>query len=187
MPAELWNNKWKTLKAAWDINDSHCFWQFDIVAQTLLIKKTCSMDFYTVKYQLGFKCHIEETHGMIKTLYSSQSKNKNPCFLCCCCTLQASTPYYLPSTLTTATWTVGWLEAQAPRCPTFSKSPRRASAACGRSPPRAWAACWGRSAPPRPWFPASVPEWVELQTRCRCCHGAPLLVMYLGHSLWATP
>lgn len=93
-----------------------------------------------------------------------------------CCALQVWTPSYSPSTLTTATWMAAWPAGGHPRCPTSSRSPRRALAACGRSPRRAWAACWGRSAPPRPWCPASPPEWAGPRTRCPSCHEAPPLV-----------
>ena len=97
-----------------------------------------------------------------------------------CCT-QAWTPSCLPSTSTTPTWTAGWREVAAPRCPTSSRSPRRASAACWRSPLRGWAASWGRSAPSRPWCPDSRPEGTERRTRYPFFHAAPLLV---GNGSW---
>lgn len=92
------------------------------------------------------------------------------------CWTQVWTPFCLPSTSTTATWTVGWHEERARPCPTSSKSPRRASAACWRSRLRASPACCERSAPPRRWCLASPPGRTEPRTRCLFCHAAPLLV-----------
>lgn len=89
---------------------------------------------------------------------------------------QVWTPSCLPSTLTTLTWTVAWVEAGEAQCPTSSRSPRRASAACGKSRLRASAACWERSVPPPLWYRASPPEWTKPRTPYPFYPAAPLLV-----------